>query len=146
MNEDAPASTELLYRVKDIVAAYVSNNLIPAADLPRLITSSHEALRSLTGALSNELVSEAPVAPAVPIKKSVTPDHLVCLECGKTFISIKRHLANAHQLAPDQYREKWSLQESYPVVAPTYSERRSNIAKQSGLGRDRGSRAVAEQG
>lgn len=144
MNEAAPSNTELLYRVKDIVAAYVSNNSIPAADVPRLITSSYEVLCSLTGTPSPEPINAARPTPAVPIKKSVTPDHLVCLDCGQNYISIKRHLANAHQLTPEQYREKWALPKSYPVVAPTYSERRSTLAKENGLGRDRRSRDAAE--
>jgi predicted transcriptional regulator len=143
MAERTPASNELLYRVKDVVAAYVSNNSIAPTELPRLISSAHATLGSLTGVPTIEPVSAAPLTPAVPIKKSVTPDHVVCLECGKTFASIKRHLASSHELTPEQYRGRWDLPEGYPLVAPSYSVRRSALAKENGLGRDRGKRAAA---
>jgi predicted transcriptional regulator len=134
MNENT-SNTELMYQVKDIVAAYVSNNSLPAAELPRLISAAHAALSSLVHAHPSVPAVVEPLTPAVPIKKSVTNEHIVCLECGKGFVSIKRHLANGHNMTPDQYRERWGLPQSYPVVTPSYSERRSALAKESGLGR-----------
>jgi predicted transcriptional regulator len=136
MNE-LSQNLELLYRVKEIVAAYVSNNSLPASDLPKLIVASHAALHSLADPRLNTPASVDPLFPAVPIKKSVTPDRILCLECGKSFTSIKRHLANDHELTPQQYRTKWDLPEGYPMVAPAYSVRRSMLAKESGLGRNR---------
>ncbi len=137
MTHTTAQDTKLLFQVRDIVAAFVANNTIAAAALPAFIVSSHEALRALSGTMPQEAVSAMPLIPAVPVKKSVTPDHLVCLECGKSFVSIKRHLANEHKLVPEQYRQKWKLPSDYPMVAPAYSTKRSALAKQSGLGRDR---------
>ncbi len=92
------------------------------------------ALRGLTESQQPEGGKE-PLTPAVPIKKSVTGEHIVCLECGLAFVSIRRHLANAHNMTPVQYRERWNLPQSYPVVTPAYSQRRSALAKEIGLGR-----------
>lgn len=134
MSKAAPANTELLHQVKDIVAAFVANNALGVAELPILISSTHAALRSLSDQQVQQTAA-APLTPAVPIKKSVTPEQILCLECGKAFVSVRRHLANAHGMTPDQYRDRWSLPESYPVVATSYSDRRSALAKESGLGR-----------
>jgi predicted transcriptional regulator len=134
MTEAMPPNTYLLYQVKDIVAAFVGNNSIAATDLPKLIISTHTALQGLSASPLPEAANE-PLRPAVPVKKSVTDEHILCLECGKGFVSIRRHLANAHHMTPDQYRERWGLPQSYPVVTPSYSIRRSALAKESGLGR-----------
>ena len=118
-----------------IVSAYVSNNSVPASDLPALISQVHAALtRILRG--QGEAPSEGP-KPAVSVKKSITPEHLVCLEDGKKFKSLKRHLRTHHHLTPEQYREKWGLSSDYPMVAPNYATARSRLAKQMGLGQQR---------
>lgn len=116
----------------NIVSAYVSNNPVPAAQLPELIASVDRSVRALGD--EKPKPADAPV-PAVNPKRSVLPDHIVCLEDGRKFKSLKRHLASAYGLTPDGYREKWGLPKDYPMVAPNYSERRSSLAKASGLGR-----------
>lgn len=119
----------------DIVSAYVSNNSVPASDLPGLINEVHSALlRVTTGA-----APAAPEAlrPAVPVKKSVTNDFIVCLEDGKKFKSLKRHLRTQYNMSPEEYREKWGLPPDYPMVAPAYAKARSALAKQMGLGQQR---------
>jgi len=134
MTEETPdTNTELLNLTTDIVAAYVSNNPVPASDLPSLIADTHSAmsrLRSTTGP-----VAEERLVPAVSIKKSVTPDFLICLEDGKKFKSLKRHIGTHYNLTPDEYRAKWGLPADYPMVAPAYSAARSHLAKTMGLGR-----------
>ena len=118
-----------------IVSAYVSNNSVPASDLPALISQVHAALtRILRG--QGEAPSEGP-KPAVSVKKSITPEHLVCLEDGKKFKSLKRHLRTRYNMTPEQYREKWGLAPDYPMVAPNYAAARSRLAKQMGLGQQR---------
>jgi predicted transcriptional regulator len=118
----------------DIVSAYVSNNAVPAAQLPALIESVSASVKGLqTGAAAAQ--PAASLVPAVNPKRSVFPDHIVCLENGKKFKSLKRHLATEHGLTPDQYRAKWGLAPDYPMVAPNYSATRSALAKASGLGR-----------
>jgi predicted transcriptional regulator len=121
-----------LEQVAEIVSAYVSNNALSPADLPKLIAETHLALRSLSTADLRPVVEE--LTPSVPIKKSVTPDFLVCLDDGKKFKSSKRHLASVG-VTPDEYRAKWGLPENYPMVAPNYSATRSSLAKTNGLGR-----------
>ncbi len=116
-----------------IVGAYVGHNPVSAADLPGLISAVHGALASL-GKLQVAEVAERPV-PAVPIKRSVTPDHLICLEDGKKLKMLKRHLATAYDMTAEQYRAKWGLPVDYPMVAPAYAAKRSAVAKASGLGR-----------
>jgi predicted transcriptional regulator len=129
---NAPNYIEL---AADIVSAYVSNNAVSAGDLPGLIGEVHSALiRVSTGAV--ELPSEAP-RPAVAVKKSITPDYIVCLEDGKKFKSLKRHLRTQYNMSPEEYREKWGLPADYPMVAPNYAEARSQLAKQMGLGQQR---------
>lgn len=116
----------------DIVSAYVGNNPLPASSLPDLIASVSASVRKLGSAAA----VESPVlTPAVNPKRSVFPDHIVCLEDGKKFKSLKRHLMTDHGLSPDEYRTKWSLPPDYPMVAPNYSATRSALAKSSGLGR-----------
>jgi predicted transcriptional regulator len=119
----------------DIVAAYVSNNSVPSADLPALIGQVHSALsRVATGQIEP---SSEPPKPAISVKKSITPDHIICLEDGKKFKSLKRHLRTQYSMTPEQYREKWALPADYPMVAPNYAAARSNLAKQMGLGQQR---------
>ncbi|NGO54458.1 MucR family transcriptional regulator [Allomesorhizobium camelthorni] len=117
----------------DVVSAYVSNNPVPAAELAALIGQIHASLRALGSGAPVEV--EEPQKPAVPIKKSVAPDHIVCLEDGKQFKSLKRHLMTHYGLTPDEYRAKWKLPADYPMVAPNYAATRSALAKQMGLGR-----------
>jgi predicted transcriptional regulator len=118
-----------------IVSAYVSNNPMPASELPALIGQIHAALlRVSTGRA--ELPVE-PAKPAVPVKKSMTADYLICLEDGKRFKSLKRHLRTQYGMTPEQYRDKWSLPPDYPMVAPNYAVARSQLAKKMGLGQQR---------
>lgn len=117
----------------DIVSAYVSNNPVPASELGNLILEVHQALKSLAEGPAEKPAE--PQAPAVPIKRSVTPEYLICLEDGKKFKSLKRHLSAVHGMTPQQYREKWNLPHDYPMTAPEYSSARSALAKKSGLGR-----------
>lgn len=118
-----------------IVSAYVSNNSVPASDLPALISQVHGALTRIVRGQS-EAASEAR-RPAVSVKKSITAEHLVCLEDGKKFKSLKRHLRTRYNLTPEQYREKWGLAADYPMVSPNYAAARSRLAKQMGLGQQR---------
>jgi len=128
-----PKSDDLLKLASDIVAAYVSNNPIPVSEVPGMIKSVHATL----GGLTPGMPSEAPSAqkPAVPIKKSVTPEYIVCLEDGKKLKMLKRYLRSRYSLNPDEYRAKWGLPADYPMVAPNYAAQRSEFAKKIGLGR-----------
>ena len=129
------ARTELVEMTTEIVAAYIGANTVHAADLPRLIETVYEALNSLS---DREIGAAAEaLAPAVPIKRSVTPDHIVCLEDGKKFKSLKRHLRTRYGMTPDEYRIRWGLPHDYPMVAPNYARERSNLAKRMGLGHGR---------
>lgn len=120
----------------DIVSAYVSNNTVAASDLPALIHEVHAALLRVTsGAAPASMDAQKP---AVSPKKSVFPDYIVCLEDGKRFKSLKRHLRTKYNLSPEQYRDKWALGADYPMVAPNYAKARSALAKQMGLGQQRG--------
>jgi predicted transcriptional regulator len=119
----------------DIVSAYVSNNSVAAGDLPALINQVHSALTRVSSGHA-EVPSE-PLKPAVPVKKSITPEYIVCLEDGKKFKSLKRHLRTQYNMTPEQYREKWDLPPDYPMVAPNYAAARSQLAKQMGLGQQR---------
>jgi predicted transcriptional regulator len=117
----------------EIVAAYVGKNPVPQAELPKLINDVHRALTGAAGgAPLRDDVIEA--KPAVTIKKSLTSDYLICLEDGKKFKSLKRHLRSHYNLSPEQYREKWGLPADYPMVAPNYAQARSSLAKRMGLG------------
>jgi predicted transcriptional regulator len=122
-----------------IVSAYVSNNSVPAAEIPMLIGQVHSALVKVSNGQS-EAASEA-AKPAIAVKKSITPDYIVCLEDGKKFKSLKRHLRTQYNMTPEHYREKWGLPPDYPMVAPNYAEARSQLAKQMGLGQQRKRRA-----
>ena len=119
----------------NIVSAYVSNNSVAAADIPALISQVHSALLRVSNGQSE--ASAEPLKPAVTIKKSITPEHIVCLEDGKKFKSLKRHLRTQYNMTPEQYREKWGLPLDYPMVAPNYAAARSQLAKQMGLGQQR---------
>jgi predicted transcriptional regulator len=127
---------ELMALTASIVAAYVTRNSVPTTDLPLLIASTHAALAGLAGRPA-PVVAE-PLVPAVPIRRSVTPDAIICLEDGRSFKSLKRHLSASYGLTPDQYRAKWNLPADYPMVAPNYAEARSAMAKSIGLGRKTG--------
>src|SRR3982750_3126438 len=118
----------------DLVSAFVSNNPVPAAELPALIGTVHAALTKTANGSSQQPTEEPKKAPAVSVKKSVQPDYIVCLENGKRFKSLKRHLRTTYNLTPDQYRAKWGLPASYPMVAPNYAATRSELAKRLGLG------------
>ena len=120
----------------DIVAAYVSHHVVPVGDLATLISDVHSALSNT--ALPAPVVSVVEKQkPAVAVRKSVQDDHIVCLECGGAFKSLKRHLMTHHNLGPEEYREKWDLPIDYPMVAPAYAEARSRLAKEMGLGQRR---------
>ena len=130
---NAAADNDLIDLSADIVSAYVSHNALSVSDLPKLIADVHSALRNLQSPTAAEPVEE--LKPAVPIKKSVAPDFIICLEDGKKFKSLKRHLRTHYNLSPEEYREKWGLPADYPMVAPNYSATRSRLAKDNGLGR-----------
>jgi len=134
-------NAKIVELASDIVSAYVAQNAVRAADLPDLIASVHGALSGL-----GKPVQAQPEAltPAVPVKKSITPDFIVCLEDGKRFKSLKRHLRTTYDLTPEQYRTKWGLPSDYPMVAPNYAKARSELARTMGLGQQR--RKTAAQG
>jgi predicted transcriptional regulator len=123
----------------NIVSAYVSNNTVPASELSNLISQVHSALAQVSG--DHVPGRQEPARPAIPIKKSITSEHIVCLEDGKKFKSLKRHLRSQYNMSPEEYREKWGLPPDYPMVAPNYAEARSRLAKQMGLGQQRRRRA-----
>lgn len=130
------ADVDLVELSTEIVCAYVSHNALSPGDLKTLITEVHGALYSLKSGENQELQEER--RPAVPVRKSVAPDYIICLEDGKKFKSLKRHLRTHYNLSPEEYREKWGLPSDYPMVAPSYSETRSRLAKVNGLGRKAG--------
>jgi predicted transcriptional regulator len=125
-------NTDLIAMTADIVSAYVGANTVAADDLPALIHSVHVAL---AGVLTGAEPAAAPKEPATPIKRSITPDYLICLEDGRRFKSLKRHLRSKYDLSPEEYRAKWGLPRDYPMVAPNYAKARSELAKRMGLGR-----------
>ncbi len=136
---DQQLEANLLEVTSRIVAAHVSNNTVAPADLPRLINSVHQALINLRQRTPSR------AKPAVPIKKSVRPDYIICLDDGKKFKMLKGHLRTASNMTPDEYREKWGLPSDYPMVAPKYAEYRSELAKKIGLGRKRGRKATVRR-
>jgi predicted transcriptional regulator len=119
----------------DIVSAYVSNNSVPATDLPSLLQSVYAALTKTAQGQREE--PQAELVPAVSVRKSVTPDAIICLDDGKSFKSLKRHLRTTYDMTPEQYRAKWNLPADYPMVAPNYAKARSELAKTMGLGQQR---------
>jgi predicted transcriptional regulator len=141
MEHEHAGADDFVHLAAEIAAAFLANNAIPPAEIPSLLKSIHTSLREIAGAAANggqapaEVV--APPKPAVPINKTVSPDHIVCLEDGQSFRSLKRHLGTAHNMTPQQYREKWGLPSDYPMVAPNYAEARSEMAKKIGLGQRR---------
>ena len=130
------AEEELLRMTADVVAAYVSNNTLPTTQLAEVINAVYHSLKGLDGPAA-EPVPE-PAKPAVPIRKSITPDYLICLEDGKKLKMLKRHLRSTYNMTPDEYRARWGLAPDYPMVAPNYAEQRSAFAKKIGLGRGAG--------
>ncbi|MER2605243.1 MAG: MucR family transcriptional regulator [Siculibacillus sp.] len=130
------SSSNLIELATEIVSAYVSNNTVPAAELSGLIAEVYAALQRTSSGVAPEPMPE-PLKPAVPVKKSVTPDYIVCLEDGKKFKSLKRHLRTQYNMTPEEYREKWGLPADYPMVAPNYAQARSDLAKKMGLGQQR---------
>lgn len=132
MERDSRPRSSLIELVSDIVSAYVAHNPVPVADLPRLIERVHATLSEIEGAPTVEPKTE--LKPAVAVRKSVTDDHIVCLEDGKKFKSLKRHLRTRYDMSPEEYREKWGLAPDYPMVAPNYAKQRSDLARKMGLG------------
>ncbi len=130
----------------EIVAAYLSHNSVATSDLPRIIGDVHSALQRLATGAAPPAPVEVKLVPAVPIKKSVTPDFLISLEDGRKFKSLKRHLMTSYGMTPDQYRAKWGLPDNYPIVAPNYAAQRSQLAKTMGLGQARRTTAPAAKG
>ena len=128
-----PKGNDLLKLASDIVAAYVSNNPVPVGELPAMIKSVHATLGGLAGNPGGDIATGQ--KPAVPLKKSITPEYLVCLEDGKKLKMLKRYLRSRYGLSPDQYRAKWGLPADYPMVASNYAAQRSEFAKKIGLGR-----------
>ena len=125
------SSGELLRMTADVVAAYVKHNTLSTGDLPGVINAVHASLANLDG---DRGADKEPPKPAVPVRKSVTPDYIVCLEDGKKLKMLKRHLRTSYDMKPDEYRSNWKLGSDYPMVAPNYAMRRSEFAKKIGLG------------
>jgi predicted transcriptional regulator len=136
MTMSETGGTQFIELTADIVSAYVSNNSVSAGDIPSLISEVHSALLKVSSGKEVQVAPEPP-KPAIAVKKSVTDDYIICLEDGKKFKSLKRHLRTAYNMSPEQYREKWGLPSDYPMVAPNYAEARSRLAKQMGLGQKR---------
>ena len=132
MDSEARSQSNLIELVSDIVSAYVAHNTVPVSELPKLIERVHATLAEIQGAPPAEPRTE--LKPAVSVKKSVTDDHIVCLEDGKKFKSLKRHLRTRYDMSPEEYREKWGLAADYPMVAPNYAKQRSDLARKMGLG------------
>src|SRR5829696_6308613 len=132
---ESVTSANYIELAADIVSEYVSNNSVPSSDLPSLINDIHSALVRVAGG-GIEMPAEVP-KPVIPVKKSVTPDYIICLEDGKKFKSLKRHLRTQYNMTPEQYRERWGLPSDYPMVAPNYAKARSQLAKEMGLGQQR---------
>ncbi|MCY1708573.1 MucR family transcriptional regulator [Pannonibacter sp. SL95] len=132
---DNPVDANLIDLTAEIVSAYVSNNTVAATELPGLINDIYNALQRTSGTQAEP--EPEPLKPAVPVKKSVMPDYIICLEDGKKFKSLKRHLRTHYDMTPEEYREKWDLPADYPMVAPNYAAARSELAKKMGLGQQR---------
>jgi len=136
MNETSNG-TNFIELAADIVSAYVSNNSIPVSELPALIGDVHAAILRVSNGGQSAVISSEAQRPAVPAKRSITNEFIVCLEDGKKFKSLKRHLRTQYNMSPEEYREKWSLPADYPMVAPAYAKARSQLAKNMGLGQQR---------
>lgn len=135
MEREERTAPSLIEIVSDIVSAYVAHNPLPVAELPRLIEQVHATLADIESGASGEVKPE--LKPAVPVRKSVTDEHIVCLEDGKKFKSLKRHLRTRYNMSPEAYREKWGLPPDYPMVAPNYAKQRSQLARKMGLGQSK---------
>lgn len=129
--QSGASSADLLRMTSEVVSAYVKNNPLPTSELTKVIQTIHGSLRSLNGGAESNV---QPLRPAVPIKRSVTPDYIICLEDGKQLKMLKRHLRTTYNLSPEEYRAKWGLPPDYPMVAPSYAKQRSAFAKKIGLG------------
>ncbi|WP_158806815.1 MucR family transcriptional regulator [Beijerinckia sp. L45] len=140
--QDGLSQAALLNIASDIVASYVSNNSVRSGDLAEIINSVHAALTGLAGG-ETAPAAEEPQAPAISVKKSVTSEFIICLEDGKKFKSMRRHLMTAYNMTPEQYRAKWDLPRDYPMVAPEYAASRSALAKSAGLGQYRAAAKAA---
>ena len=138
---DQPRSSELMVLTTDIVASHVSNNTVAITDLPSLIQQVYAALSGLGNAPA---AAATRPHPAVPVKKSVMPEYIVCLEDGKKLKMLKRHLKTRYNMSPEEYRERWGLPSDYPMVAPAYAQQRSDLAKKIGLGTKRGKKRRAK--
>ena len=132
---DNPGNSNFIELTAGIVSAFVSNNSVAAGDIPALINQVHSALLRVSSGAKD--APDEPLKPAVSVKKSITPEYLICLEDGKKFKSLKRHLRTQYNVTPEQYREKWGLPLDYPMVAPNYAAARSKLAKDMGLGQQR---------
>lgn len=137
-NKPKTLQPDLLRMTADVVSAYVGNNTLPVSQVPDVIKSVYGSLSALSGEGAG--VHGEGLKPAVPIRKSIAPDYIVCLEDGKKLKMLKRHLRTAYSLTPDEYRAKWGLSADYPMVAPSYAAQRSAFAKKIGLGRKPGRR------
>jgi predicted transcriptional regulator len=136
--------SNLIDLTAEIVSAYVGNNSVSSQELPTLISDVYSALQKTNGGEPEP--EPEPLKPAVPIKKSITPDYLICLEDGKKFKSLKRHLRTHYNLTPEEYRERWNLPSDYPMVAPNYAKARSELAKRMGLGQQRKKQQTTQRG
>lgn len=132
---DNPGDSNYIELTAQIVSAYVGNNTVPSGEIANLIGQVHAALRRVSG--GQAAAPAEPAKPAVPVKRSINSEYIVCLEDGKKFKSLKRHLRTQYNMTPEQYREKWGLTADYPMVAPAYAAARSQLAKQMGLGQQR---------
>ena len=135
MTAETEVSADYIELTAEIVSAFVSKNSVPMTELPALIVSVHATLERLTVAGVEEKAE--PLTPAVSVRRSITPDYIICLEDGKKFKSLKRHLRTRYDMTPDQYRAKWNLPNDYPMVAPNYAAARSELARNMGLGQQR---------
>lgn len=129
--EQSAGAVDMLELTSRIVAAHVSNNTVSVSDLPGLIEQVYTSLNQVGG---EEISADGRPAPAIPVKKSITPDYIICLEDGKKLKMLKRHLKTAYDMTPEEYRERWNLPPDYPMVAPNYAKQRSRLAKKIGLG------------
>jgi predicted transcriptional regulator len=132
---DHPGESAYIELTAQIVSAYVGNNTVPSTEIPNLISQVHAALKRVSS--GPMAAATEPARPAIPVKRSINSDYIVCLEDGKKFKSLKRHLRTQYNMTPEQYREKWALPADYPMVAPNYAAARSQLAKQMGLGQQR---------
>ncbi|MBS7543041.1 MucR family transcriptional regulator [Ancylobacter oerskovii] len=142
MPDDRYSDADYIIATTDVVSAFVSNNSVPATQLPDLLESVYSAMQALASSTPDP--EPEPLVPAVPVRKSVTPEFLVCLEDGMKFRSLKRHLRTRYGMSPEQYRKKWGLPSDYPMVAPDYAAQRSALALQAGLGQRRRNAGTVE--